>query len=155
MTETIEQQGPQAFGYVVYDPETLALVESCYQVPPAAHLGRLVAVDEETRANWLRYQANAAGDGVELLPPAPPAAPAVPQQVTMRQARLALLDAGLLANVDSAIDALASPQKEEARIEWDYSSSVERNRQIVILLGAQLGLDDVALDQLFIAAAAK
>lgn len=81
------------------------------------------------------------------------AVPAVPQQVTMRQARLALLDAGLLSNIDAAIDSLPSPEKETARIEWDYSSAVVRNRPLVGLLGAALGLDDAGLDALFITAA--
>lgn len=81
------------------------------------------------------------------------AQPEVPPQVTMRQARLALLGAGKLAQVDAAIDSLPSPDKETARIEWDYSSAVERSRPLVSLLGQALGLDDAALDQLFITAA--
>ncbi|SDX12190.1 hypothetical protein SAMN05518669_103340 [Variovorax sp. YR634] len=87
-------------------------------------------------------------------PPAPPApAPAVPSQVTMRQARLALLAAGKLTAVDAAIAALQSPKREAAQIEWDYSSTVERNSAIVALLGPALELDGEALDALFTAAA--
>lgn len=81
-------------------------------------------------------------------------APKVPTSVTMRQARLALLGAGLLASVDAAIASLPSPQKEAAQIEWDYSSSVERNRPFVLTLGAAFGLSSAQLDALFIAAAA-
>lgn len=81
-------------------------------------------------------------------PPAP-----VPQIVTMRQARLALLGAGLLSAVDAAIDALPEPQKSAARIEWDYSSEVHRSRAFVQQLGAALGLDDQQLDALFTQAA--
>jgi hypothetical protein len=79
--------------------------------------------------------------------------PPIPQQVTMRQARLALLGAGKLSLVDAAIDSLESPEKEAARIEWDYSSTVERSRPLVVMLGQALGLDEEALDQLFITAA--
>lgn len=82
-----------------------------------------------------------------------PAPPVVPEQVTMRQARLALLGAGLLANVDTTIDSLPSPTKEAARIEWDYSSTVERHRGLVQSLGAAMGLTDAQLDTLFIQAA--
>ena len=71
----------------------------------------------------------------------------------MRQARLALLGAGKLALVDAAIDSLDSPERETARIEWDYSSSVVRSRPLVVMLGQALGLDEEALDQLFITAA--
>jgi hypothetical protein len=77
----------------------------------------------------------------------------VPEQVTMRQARLALLAAGLLANVDAAINLLPSPMKEEARIEWDYSSTVERHRSLVQALGGTMGLTEDQLDALFIQAA--
>jgi len=90
-----------------------------------------------------------AGDFPE--PPAPPAP--VPEAVTMRQARLALLGAGLLPGVSAAIAALPSPQKEAAQIEWEYSQTVERNRGFVPLLGAALGLTDAQLDGLFVAAA--
>lgn len=85
--------------------------------------------------------------------PADPVVPAVPQIVTMRQARLALLGAGLLAQVDAAIEALPEPQKSAARIEWDYSSEVHRSRAFVQQLGHALGLTDEQLDDLFTQAA--
>ena len=78
----------------------------------------------------------------------------VPPAVTMRQARLALLGAGLLASVDAAIDGLPSPQKEAARIEWEYATEVQRSSGLVPMMGVALGLDDAALDALFIEAAA-
>lgn len=87
-------------------------------------------------------------------PPAPPAPQAiVPSRVTMRQARLALRADGKLAAVGTAIKALPSPQKEDAQIEWDYATTVERSSPVVALLSAALGLDDAALDALFTAAA--
>ncbi len=81
-------------------------------------------------------------------------APQTPRIVTMRQARLALLGAGLLQQVDLAIDALPEPQRSAARIEWDYSSEVHRDRAFVQQLGQALGLSDEQLDALFIQAAA-
>ena len=80
--------------------------------------------------------------------------PTVPQEVSMRQARLALLGRGVLGQVDAAIDSLPSLDSEAARIEWDYSSVVARNSPLVMMMGAALGLDDGALDELFITAAA-
>ena len=77
----------------------------------------------------------------------------VPQEVSMRQARLALLARGVLGQVDAAIESLPSPDREAARIEWDYSSVVARNSPLVVMMGAALGLDDAALDELFITAA--
>ena len=79
--------------------------------------------------------------------------PTVPQEVSMRQARLALLGRGVLGQVDAAIDSLPSPDSEAARIEWDYSSVVARNSPLVTMMGAALGLEAAALDELFITAA--
>ena len=74
--------------------------------------------------------------------------------VTMRQARLALLGAGKLSAVEAAINSLPEQQRTEAQIEWDYSSEVHRDKAFVRTLGAMLGLDDAAMDDLFVAAAA-
>ncbi len=79
----------------------------------------------------------------------PAVVPAVPQEVTMRQARLALIDAGKLALVDTLLDSLAEPMKTRARAEWEYSSTVQRTHPFVMMLGTQLGID---LDALFVAA---
>ena len=91
-------------------------------------------------------------DGEQLVPPPAPPQP-VPQSVTMRQARLALLQAGLLAQVDGAIAALPEPDRTAAGIEWEYSQEVKRDQPFVQMLAPALGLDDEALDALFIHAA--
>lgn len=137
--------------YVAFDPGTGGLLGGFLQVPVDGH-DHLIEVPDDVRLNWLAYRLNEARDGVELAPPPPPAPQQVPQVVTMRQARLALLAAGKYAGVDAAIDSLPSPQKEEARIEWDYARDVERNSPIVAMMGAALDLDDAALDKLFITA---
>lgn len=86
--------------------------------------------------------------------PAPPAPPVpVPEVVTMRQTRLALLQAGKLANVDAAIAVLPSPNKEAAQISWEYSTEVRRDSDLLKQLAPVLGLDDAAIDALFIQAA--
>lgn len=78
----------------------------------------------------------------------------VPQSVTRRQALQALLLAGLLDDVQPAIDAIADPmERRMAQIEWDDSLDFVRNRPLLIQIGATLGLDSAALDQLFITAA--
>ncbi len=81
--------------------------------------------------------------------------PSVPYEVTMRQARLALLEAGLLSEIEPAINALPSPQKEQALIEWEYSSTVQRQNGFVSSLASALNLSGAQLDALFIAAAQK
>ena len=77
---------------------------------------------------------------------------AKPKEVTMRQARLALLQAGLLDKVTAAIANMPSPKKEAAQIEWEYSNSLKRSQPLTVELGAVLGLDTDALDALFLKA---
>lgn len=69
--------------------------------------------------------------------------------VTMRQARLALLQYGMLASVDAAIDSMSEPQRTAAKIEWDYSSEVLRDSPLVVQLSAALGLTEQQMDDLF------
>ena len=83
-----------------------------------------------------------------------PTVAGVPTRVTMRQARLALLGAGKLANVDAAIDAMPEPQKSAARIEWEYAAEVRRDNAFVAGLAPALGMTDAQVDALFVAAAA-
>lgn len=94
-----------------------------------------------------------ADDAPELLAFLSPP-PGVPQLVTMRQARRALLDAGLLTTVDAAIAAMPGPAGEAARIDWQYATVVERGASLVQGLSATLGLTVQQLDDLFTAAAA-
>lgn len=74
------------------------------------------------------------------------------QSVTMRQARLALLAAGLLPSVDAAIAALSEPQRSEAKIEWEYSQEVQRHNGFVSSVAPALGLTSSDIDNLFVVA---
>jgi hypothetical protein len=89
-------------------------------------------------------------DGIEQkwVPPPPPPPPA-PKVVTMRQARLALLQAGKLADVDAAILALPSPDKETAQISWEYATEVRRDSALMQQLATAIGLTEADLDSLF------
>lgn len=89
------------------------------------------------------------------MPPEEPELPVVPSSVTRRQARQALLLAGLLDQVQIAIDAILDPvQRGMLQIEWDDGQTFDRDRSTVLTIGAALGLDDAGLDGLFIQAAA-
>lgn len=77
----------------------------------------------------------------------------VPQAVTMRQARLALLGANLLTTVSAAVAAWPGAQGDAARIEWEFSSEVLRRQPLVVALGAQLSLSELQMDNLFTLAA--
>lgn len=73
----------------------------------------------------------------------------VPSSVHMRQARLALFNAGLYDKVQAAVAAAAPPMQ----IWWEYSSDVHRDHPRVLEMAQVLGFDDAKLDELFIAAA--
>ena len=73
----------------------------------------------------------------------------IPSVITMRQARLALLQAGLLATVTAAIEAGTD---EVMKIEWEYSDEVRRDWASLITMAGTLGLDSAALDNLFVTA---
>ena len=78
----------------------------------------------------------------------------VPQSVTRRQARQALLLAGLLDSVEPAINAIPdATQRRLSLIEWQDSLEFERNRPLLVSMGTALGLTSAQLDQLFITAA--
>ena len=93
-------------------------------------------------------------DGVTLTKPDRTLKPTDVSIITMRQARLALHDAGLLASVSAAIDAMPEPDKTKAQIEWEYASEVNKNSAWVASLSAALGLNDEQLTELFNSAAA-
>lgn len=79
-------------------------------------------------------------------PADPPPVPVI-TSVTMRQARLALLQSGLLTQVSASITDPA------AQIEWEYAQTVERNSPLVQQIATGLSLDEQQLDSLFTLAA--
>lgn len=92
------------------------------------------------------------GDHWEIVPGEVPSDP-VPEVVTMRQARLALLGAGLLAQVNTAVANMPGTEGDAARIEWEYAQEVRRDSPLVAALSVALGLTDEALDNLYKVAA--
>lgn len=89
-------------------------------------------------------------DGRPVLLDPPPFVPVVPQTVTMRQARLSLLAAGLLASANQAI----AQAGDAAQIEWEYAQTVDRQSDLVQAMAAALSLSSAQLDELFTQAAA-
>lgn len=92
------------------------------------------------------------GDHWEIVPGEVPSDP-VPKVVSMRQARLALLGAGLLAQVNTAVANMPGTEGDAARIEWEYAQEVRRDSPLVAGLSAILGLTDETLDNLYKVAA--
>jgi len=76
----------------------------------------------------------------------------IPQSVTMRQCRIALLDAGLLDGVQSSIASMPGADGERARIDWEYALEVRRDWPLIAYMAGDLGLTDEQVDALFVTA---
>lgn len=74
----------------------------------------------------------------------------IPQSVTMRQARLAMLNSGILADVEAMIATMPGDDGAAARIDWEFARDVRRDWPLVAALGAQLGMSNEQIDDLFI-----
>lgn len=64
--------------------------------------------------------------------------------ITMRQARLYLLGAGLLSQVDAVI-----AKNEAWKIEWEYATEVQKDSPLVLALASELHLSMEAIDLMF------
>ena len=76
----------------------------------------------------------------------------IPQKVklvSMRQARLALLQSGLLTQVNTAISNMTGLAGDQARVVWEFSNTVERDNPLISQLGVALNLTSNQLDDLF------
>lgn len=90
--------------------------------------------------------------------PLPADAPVVtkPKSVTMRQARLALLEAGYYSSVQTAINSIEDPiLKQASQIEWEYAATVDRNSSFTQGMANALGLTEEDMDNLFMLAWSK
>lgn len=85
----------------------------------------------------------------QFIEPPPKPLP-VPESITMRQARLELLNVGKLDDVDAALAAIPNEQERKAaQIEWEYAAIVERQAPLVKALTPALGFNEEEMDDLF------
>lgn len=99
-------------------------------------------------SDYATIQALVAAGELTIAPYVPPPAPPV-TQVTMRQARLALLAADLLDDVE----AMMTQADRAVQIEWEYATVVDRASPLVASISSSLGLSDAEIDALFVNAA--
>ena len=86
---------------------------------------------------------------VSLQKPIAPTLITIPPSLTMSQARIALLNAGLLDTVEAGIAQLPRA----AQIKWEFAATVDRSDSLTQALAAALGLTEPQLDALFTAGA--
>lgn len=133
------------------DQQLLGLYDSNVQeeIPKAAvevEWDQYFKASQDTDGIWTLLD-----DGSIVKKPAPIS---VPSSVTMMQARLAMLNAGLLDKVEEAIAAMTGDEGKTAQIQWQFAQQVRRDWPLVASLQKALKLSDKAADDLFIAAAA-
>jgi len=71
----------------------------------------------------------------------------VPESITPLQAKLQLLEMNLLDDVDALVEA-----DRKVKLYWEYALVIERNHPTLGAMALQLGLTDLQLDEMFIAA---
>ena len=99
-------------------------------------------------SDYAAIEALVAAGKLTIAPYVPPPAPPV-TQVTMRQARLALLAADLLDDVE----AMMTQADRAVQIEWEYATVVDRASPLVASISSSLGLSNAEIDALFVNAA--
>ncbi len=74
----------------------------------------------------------------------------IPKSITMKAARIVLLKAGLLTQATNYINSLEGVEGDLAKIEWEFSTTVERDNHLVKALTVVLGKTEAQIDQMFI-----
>ncbi|EAJ5193028.1 hypothetical protein RLQ69_000438 [Campylobacter jejuni] len=69
----------------------------------------------------------------------------VPRKISIRQAKLALLEVGLLDDVE----ALIRNAPKATQINWEYATEFERNNELILYFQQQAKLSDEFVDELF------
>ena len=79
-------------------------------------------------------------EAIIIVPKLPP--------LTARQLRLGLIAAGIsLSSVEAAIAGIEdAPDREIAKVEWEYASQFERDHPLIGQVGTALGLTDEQID---------
>jgi hypothetical protein len=153
MTLVIQKaSGGVAVMRLVNDGDSATCIAQWQAVNPGEYVSHVSLPDEALPQDRTQRALWALVDGAVVIDPS--LAP-VPQEVSRRQAKEALRRAGLLSQVQPAIDAiLDADQRTAMQIEWDDSQVFQRNRPSLIAIGTALGLDSAEIDALFVTAAA-
>ena len=75
----------------------------------------------------------------------------VPEKITARQLKSAMILAGInLTAVDAIIATLPQPQRDLARVDWEYSTNFYRNNTMINQIAGALKLTSEQVDNIFI-----
>ena len=87
----------------------------------------------------------------EVIPDEQPLPKQVPEKITARQLKSALILSGLsLSTIDSIIRTLPHPQQDLAMVDWEYSTNFYRNNTMINQIAGALKLTSQKVDEIFI-----
>jgi hypothetical protein len=102
----------------------------------------------EEAENYLNN--NSVTSEIETVEEVVQAKTAVPQTVTPRQIRIALVMSGIsLSTIEAMIDSLPEPDRSITRITWEYSIEFQRNNPLLNAMAPALGFTQQQIDELF------
>ena len=140
-------------GTIEHDIFMAALRGTLWRLEKDDQAGAWLAIEDSSSIERFGFtRADFPGAGAPALPTYVPPPSDVPQAVTMRQARLALLAANMLTTVNTAIAGMPGAEGEAARIEWEYAQEVRRDSPLVAALSAAFGWTGAQLDAMFVSA---
>lgn len=114
--------------------------------------GEVFGYDEKNQGDFIEA-AILAGWEEQLVWPIPSnSGPVIPASITQRQARIAMLDAGILDDVETAIASMTGVEGKKAQIAWEWASEIRRDDPLLISIAGCLGLNSEQIDQLFLEA---
>lgn len=159
---------PDAEAGVLDDPADVTLTIRCYERVWSATTGQFDNGDpvDIPEGRWIDLRMNEVRqpeiemdipeEGADQpAPPSEPDEPVIPSVVTMAQAKLALLYAGLFEAAEQYINDLPEPLKSAALIEWNHRQTLEREHPLVGQVADGLGLTEQQLDDLFLDASTR
>lgn len=128
--------------------ERTAIIADCEFSHLPGEVHPFCAMPTDTEAHGREVYARAVASEFGQIAPyvAPPTI--VPKVVSMRQAKLALLQQGLLDSVNTVIEQAG----DAAKIEWQYATEVKRDNSLVQAIASQLSITEQQLDDLFVLA---
>jgi hypothetical protein len=133
MPHAIALAGTQIVGY---DPS---------KAQPLPEGWAYVSPEQFAQAQTLAYPNYVAGEVVNIIPPEPE--PVIPTSLTRRQAKLILLQYGLLDGVESIVTTLPRA----AQIEYADALYFERSNPLIQMVAQAASMTDAQLDEMFIA----
>jgi hypothetical protein len=144
--ELVKELPQTGYTYVLVDDAGIvnhAVNDPDFMFPNERRLLRVSEVAQPITLIGLKFNE----DGTFAAPPPPPVI-----RVSKAQAKLALLDAGLLEQVESII---ANHTYAAIRIWYADSNDWDRNSPYVAAIAIELGIDESVIDDLFRAASRK